>query len=137
MTVFLDTNVFVAAASGQDRDSACARLLAAVIHDNLEAKTSVGVIEEIWHLEMNSTIPLPRGAASQVVALMTPLLSLDERVVLAALELPAERIGANDRIFAATCVLHGIDTIVTADRAFDELDRPRRLDPLDAPAQLL
>lgn len=40
-------------------------------------------------------------------------------------------LGANDRLHAATCLGAGIEHILTADRGFDELDLPRRIDPLD------
>ncbi len=137
MTVFLDTNVFVSALAGDERSAACSRLLTATIAGKLEARTSVGVAEELWHLELSGSAPVPVGAAAKMTSMLGPLLPLDEDVVLAAFALPAHRIGANDRIFAATCIAHGIDTIVTADRAFDELDRPRRLDPIEAAAELL
>lgn len=135
--VFLDANVFVSAASDDPRSASCSALLSAIAYGHLKARTSVGVAEEVWHLQLSRPALRLFGAIDRLIELMHPLLPFDEAAMRTALALPATGVGAYDRIHAATCILNGIDTIVTADRAFDELDRPRRLDPVDAVAELL
>lgn len=53
-------------------------------------------------------------------------------------ELHAEgpRLDARDAMHAATALNHGIDAIVSPDRAFGDVRGLRRLDPTDAAAQL-
>jgi len=51
-----------------------------------------------------------------------------------ALSLEAPGLGPNDRLHVGTCVAHGIETVVSADRGFDKLQEVRRVDPLDAHA---
>lgn len=137
MTVFLDANVFVTALAGDEGTAACDEIVSAAASGALSATTSVGVAEEVWHLELSRPVPNVAGAVRRLIELMPPLLPIDQATLEVALTLPSGRLGAYDRLHAATCVLHGIDTIVTADKAFDELDRPRRLDPVDAVAELL
>ena len=48
-----------------------------------------------------------------------------------AAECPPMPWPANDRIHIATCLVHGVGAILSADRAFDGQSRVRRLDPLD------
>jgi len=49
---------------------------------------------------------------------------------VAALSLDAARLGAADRLHVGLCLVHGIETIATADRAFDGIPGLRRIDPL-------
>lgn len=66
--------------------------------------------------------------------MFTPLLAVTDEVIGLALELDARRIGANDRVHVATCRVHGLGTIVSADRGFDAVQGLRRVDPLDTSA---
>jgi predicted nucleic acid-binding protein len=75
----------------------------------------------------------------RLYTLLTPLLAVTDEVFRVALGLEVQDLGANDRLHAGTCLVHGIDTIVSANRAFDALQPIRRVDPLDerAVTQLL
>jgi predicted nucleic acid-binding protein len=64
----------------------------------------------------------------------SPLLTVSEEIVRAALDLEAPALGANDRIHVATSLANGIETVVSADASFDSLDQLRRVDPLDEDA---
>ena len=48
-----------------------------------------------------------------------------------AFELKVRGLGANDRVHVATCLVNGLDTVLTADRAFDSAPGLRRVDPAD------
>lgn len=130
MPFFVDTNVIVYAATEGPYREACLRILEAVAR-GAEARTSTAVIEEAWHVELSGRAGDLAGLTESASSLLTPLLAVTDEIVAAALVLRAPRIGANDRIHVATCALNGIDTIVTADAAFDSVRGIRRADPLD------
>ncbi|MGI8876342.1 MAG: type II toxin-antitoxin system VapC family toxin [Egibacteraceae bacterium] len=94
------------------------------------ATTSTAVLEELWHLELRGRPPGLAGVTRLAYRLMTPLLAVDDSTVALALdldEIPA--LAANGRIHLATCRLHGIGLIVSADAEFDDLEGLRRVDP--------
>lgn len=133
MTFFVDANIVIYTATGGPFQDACAELLDA-IGDGAEGRMSTSVLEEIWHLELSGRVGDVPGLAHTTHALFTPLLPVTDETVALALSLDADPLGANDRIHLATCVLNGIDTIVTADSDFDRVRRIRRIDPLDGRA---
>lgn len=112
----------------------CIRLLDAVVEGRAAGVTSTAVVEETIHFELASQDERLRGMAGAAYAMFTPLLAVTDEVIQLALELDAPRIGANDRVHVATCRVHGVDTIVTADRGFDSIEALRRVDPLDTVA---
>jgi predicted nucleic acid-binding protein len=91
------------------------------------------VIEELWHLELSGRVPGLDGVAEAAFLLMRPVLAVTDEVVAAAFELEATGLGANPRIHVATCQVHGIPTVLTADRGFDAVPGLRRVDPADLP----
>jgi predicted nucleic acid-binding protein len=133
VTFFLDTNVVVYAATDGPYRDACVELLAAVA-EGADARTSTAVLEEVWHVELSGRAGNLAGLAGRAYTLLTPLLSVTDDVVAAALALRVGGLGANDRVHAATCALNGIEAIVTADAAFDGIHGLRRVDPLDVRA---
>lgn len=132
MTFFLDANVLVYASTEDPRSAVCNRILAAVAGGEADGRLSVAVLEEVWHLELSSRIGGISGLAERAYDALQPLLAVSDEAFRLALELPATRLGAADRLHAGTCLAHGIETIVSADQDFDELELPRRVDPLDA-----
>lgn len=130
---FVDTNVVVYSGSPDDeRHPACIALLSAIASGHAAGRTSVSVIEEMWHLELSGRVPRATGLAARAYGVFTPLLPVTDETVSAALELELTGLGANDRIHVATCLENGIKTIVTADSGFDGIRSLRRVDPLDA-----
>jgi predicted nucleic acid-binding protein len=132
---FIDTNVFVyAVAEDSPYQAAATETMEALGAGRASAAaTSVTVIEELWHQELRGRIPGLEGAAESVFTLLRPVLAVTEEIVAAALDLKVRGLGANDRIHIATCHANGIDTILTADRAFDAAPGLRRVDPADLP----
>ena len=112
----------------------CIRLLDAVVDGRAAGVTSTAVVEETLHFELASRDERLSGMAGAAYAMFTPLLAVTDEVIELALALDAPRIGANDRVHVATCRVHGIETIVTADRGFDSVEALRRVDPLDTDA---
>lgn len=132
---FIDTNVFVyAVAEDSPYQVATAEIMEALGAGRATAAaTSVTVIEELWHQELRGRIPGLDDAAESVFTLMHPVLAVTEEIVAAAFELKVRGLSANDRIHVATCHAYGIDTILTADKAFDAAPGLRRVDPADLP----
>lgn len=134
MTYFIDASVAVYAASEGDYRDACLDVLAAIA-DGADGRTSTAVLEEVWHLECSGRIPKLDGLAERMYRLFSPLLPVTDEVFVRALSIDVPQLGTNDRVHVSTCLVHGIETIVTADRGFDHAPRIRRVDPLDADAR--
>lgn len=132
MTFFLDANVLVYAATVDPRSPACNRILAAIAGGDADGRLSAAVLEEVWHLELSSRVAGISGLAERSYEAFRPLLGVSDEAFSLAMQVPASRLGAADRLHAGTCLAHGIETIVSADQDFDELELPRRVDPLDA-----
>lgn len=134
MTFFVDANVFLYAAAPSDYRAPCLVVIEAIARGDADGQTSIVALEEVWHLEHTGRTPGLAGLTERTYALMSPLLPVDDETFRAALTFEAGSIGTADRLHVATCLAHGIDTIVTADRGFDAVRDLRRVDPLDAPA---
>jgi predicted nucleic acid-binding protein len=132
--IFLDANVFVYARTDSQYREGSAVLLGAVAEDPGLAATSTAVLEEVWHLELSGRVNGLAGVTKAAYTLTRPVLAVTDDILELALSLPTSKLGANDRLHAATCLRHDIDVIATADRAFDDTGSLRRVDPADVPA---
>ena len=134
MTFFLDANVLLYAAVECEQRDACAEILR-VVAAGAEGRTSVTVLEEVWHIERSGRLGRLDGVTERAYRLLTPLLPVDDKAFARALTVDAPQLGANDRLHVGTCLVHGIDVIVTADKGFEGVRGMRRVDPLDATAR--
>ncbi|MGA9875668.1 MAG: type II toxin-antitoxin system VapC family toxin [Solirubrobacteraceae bacterium] len=139
MTFFVDANISIYTWLPTAYREPCLEILAAIAAGDAAGCTSTAAIEEVWHFELSERALDVTGMTADAYALFKPLLSVTDDIFRDALALSTTRIGANDRIHVATCLANGIDTILSADRAFDAVERLRRVDPLDqaAVAELL
>lgn len=129
--------IVYAVAAGDPRQAGSLEIMEAISAARAVGTANSAVIEEVLHLELTGQVPGLGGQARSAHAILRPLLPVDDEVLDLAfdLELPADtRLGANDRVHAATCIRYGITDIVTADRAFDDVKELHRVDPLDAKA---
>lgn len=131
MSFLVDANVVVYAAVDSEYRAPCLEILEAVARRTAGGVISTAVLEEVWHVELSGQAGSLGGLAGRSYALFTPLLTVTDEVVRRALALDAPRLGANDRIHAATALVNGIDTILSADAGFDGVPGLRRVDPLD------
>ena len=134
MTFFVDANVLLYASVDCEQHDACAEVLRAIV-EGADGRTSVTVFEEVWHIERSGRLGNLDGLAEEAYRLFTPLLPVSDEAFARALAVDASQLGANDRLHVGTCLTHGIDSIVTADRGFDGVRGIRRVDPLDAAAR--
>jgi predicted nucleic acid-binding protein len=133
LTFFVDANVFICSIESGSRGDACRDILSAVATEQAAGTTSVSVIEEVWHVELSRRGPF-EGLTSGVVDSLPSLLPVSPDALAIALRLDVSRAGANDRLHVATCILHEIEVVVSADRDFDAFEEVRRVDPTDADA---
>jgi uncharacterized protein len=137
--IVLDTTVLVYAV-GIDhplRDP-CRAIVAAVGDRTVSATTTVEVVQEFAHVRARRRGRADaRRLAASYVDLLSPLIAPDEDDLLAGLELFAtnERVGAFDAVLASIARRRDhLAAIVSADRAFAELDGIDHVDPADARA---
>jgi predicted nucleic acid-binding protein len=134
VTFLVDANVLLYAAVECEQHDACAEVLRSIVA-GADGRTSVAVLEEVWHIERSGRLGTLAGLAERAYRLFSPLLPVTDEAFAKALVLDAPRLGANDRLHVGTCFVNGIESIVTADRGFDRVRGIRRVDPLDAPAR--
>lgn len=131
MSFLIDANVVIYSAVDSQYRAPCLEILEAVARRTAGGVISTAVLEEVWHVELSGRAGSLGGLAGRSYALFTPLLPVTDEVVRRALALDTPRLGANDRIHAATALVNGIDTIVSADAGFDGVAGITRVDPLD------
>jgi len=131
----VDANVIVYSAVPSPQREPCLELLAAIARGDADGRTSTAVLEEVWHLELSGRAGDLDGVTARAYAALGPLLPVSDESFRRALALDAPALGANDRLHVATCLTHGIDLVISADRSFDSVPEIRRIDPLDEPAR--
>ena len=136
MTVFIDTAVIMyAAGSDHPLKEPCQDILRRVADGELDAETSVEVIQEIVHRFM--ALRRPEQGASIVrdaLDLFAPVLPVTHAVMRRMPELLEAHptLAARDLVHVATCLQEGIRDIVSPDRGFDAVPGIRRIDPATA-----
>jgi predicted nucleic acid-binding protein len=129
--IVVDTNVLVYAVGSEHplRDP-CRRLVDAIGDGQIDATTSVEVVQEYLHVRsrrVSRTDAIEQ--ARQTVHLLRPLLQATEDDLSAGLDLFGEHaVGAFDAVLAATAMREGA-TLVSADTVFAAVDGLRHLDP--------
>lgn len=131
MTFLVDANVVFYSAVESGFRAPCLEIVRAVAGGEVEGRMSTAALEEVWHIELSGRAGDLAGLTRRAYAVFTPLLAVTDEIVQLALSFDAAPLGANDRIHAATCLNHGIETIVSADPGFDGFRGLRRVDPLD------
>jgi predicted nucleic acid-binding protein len=134
VTFFLDANVLIYSAVRSDYRDPCLKILAAIAAGDAPGRTSTAVLEETWYIELSGRAGPLDGLTERLFTILSPLLPVTDEAFRLALALEVPALGTNDRLHAGTCLANGIDTIVSADRAFDRLGGLRRIDPLDSEA---
>lgn len=139
MTRFLyDTAVFVYAVGGtHPYRGACREIVRRASKDELHGEASVDLLQEFLHQRTRRTGDR-EGAVHDAwdVAGLCRLHDLERGDVELALDLFAQhpRLGARDASFAAVALNRGIGHVLSPDRAFEDVQRLTRVDPLDAHA---
>lgn len=131
---FVDANIAIYTRLSGDYSEPCLEVLSAIATGDADGCTSTAALEEVWHFELSQRAPELAGMTQDAYTILLPLLSVTDEIFRDARALTTAKLGANDRIHAATCMSNGIGTILSADRGFDEVNGLRRVDPLDSAA---
>ena len=102
----------------------CRDILTAVSAGRFQAVTSAEVVQEILHRFVAIRRPeLGASMARHTLDLMAPVLPLTHAIVGRVPDLLGKyvRLSARDLVHVATCLEHGLDTVVSADAAFKEV----------------
>lgn len=123
--ILLDTTVLVYAV-GADHElrDPCRELIAAVSRGEIEATTTVEVIQEFAHVRARRRgREEAAGIALDYVELLGPLVDVQAEALRQGLRTFAQqpRIGAFDAVLAAVASSRVVHALVSADRAFADL----------------
>jgi predicted nucleic acid-binding protein len=135
VTVFVDSAVLMYAAGRQHPLRAPSlRFLDQVADGSIQAITSVEVVQEIFHRYISLRRPdLAKIVAQDAQDMFAPVVpithALMRRVPVLADKYP--RLQARDLVHVATCIHEGVTEIVSPDKAFDQVDEVRRIDPTE------
>ncbi len=135
MTAFIDTAVFMYA-GGADHPfrTPCRTILRRAAMGELAATTSTEVVQEILHRYLSIRRPQTGlEMATDTLDTFAPVLPITHAVMrrLPPLVTRYPGLSARDLIHVATCLIEGIEVIISPDRAFDQVQEIRRLDPVD------
>lgn len=133
--LLLDTTVLVyAVGSDHELRDPCRRLIAAIASGDVEAGTTVEVIQEFAHVRARR-----RGRADaaslalQYADLLAPVVDVPESALRTGLRLFADHdVGAFDAVLAAVASSRSVTALVSADRAFATIPGIRHVYPDDA-----
>ncbi len=114
--------------------ASCGAILRRVDTGDLDATTSVEVVQEILHRYLSiRRAETGIAMAREVLDVFAPVLPVTHAVLrrVPGLVGAYPTLSARDLIHVATCLVEGIDVIVSPDRAFDQVREIRRLDPIE------
>ena len=133
MTVFIDTAVVIYAnGSNHPLREACRTIMSRIGDGELEAVTSVEVVQEILHRFISIRRPgIGIEIARATMDAFAPVVPITHAVMRRVPDLAVRypRLSARDVVHIATCIHEGIAEIVTPDRGFDQVAEIRRIDP--------
>jgi predicted nucleic acid-binding protein len=131
VTFFVDANpIIYSALDGPGREP-CLRVLEAIASGDAQGRTSPAVLEEVWHVALRRFPAQLDGLVESAMTIFSPLLPVTEEALQRALSLEHSALGPNDRLHLGTCHTEGIEVVLTADRAFDQVPGIKRVDPFD------
>jgi len=134
VTVFIDTAV-VMYANGTTHPlrEACRSIMIRVGDGQLEAVTSVEVVQEILHRFISIRRPgIGVEIARVTMDAFAPVLPITHALMRRVPDLAARypSLSGRDLVHVATCIHEGITEIITPDRGFDQVVELRRIDPM-------
>lgn len=133
--VLLDAAVFVYAVGGEHRlRLPCRHVLDRASDGSVILSASVEAIQEFAHHRLRRTGDRVRAAREGTAAMENcTIFEFTEEVLQRSLSLirDYQTIRGRDAVHAATALIHGIDTIVSPDRAFDGIPGLTRVNPVD------
>jgi predicted nucleic acid-binding protein len=137
--ILLDTTVLLHAV-GDDHAlrAACRRLLKAHLNGDVQAATTVEVIQEFAHVRSRRRSREDAVALAREYSALIPLLATDSRDLDLGLTLyeSHRRIGPFDAVLAAVTLNRQLDGIASTDQAFGDVAGLPWIDPASLPTPL-
>ncbi len=137
--ILLDTNV-LAYAVGDDHGlrAACRRVLEAHLNGDVQAVTTVEVIQEFAHVRSRRRHRDDAVDLASQYAELIPLVATDRRDLSLGLRLfkAHQRIGAFDAVLAAVALNRQFEGVVSTDQAFGDVPGLHWIDPTSLPTRL-
>jgi predicted nucleic acid-binding protein len=135
---FIDANVFLYATGGDHPyRQLCLEVLAIIKAGLIKAESSVEVAQEVAHARFRrSRDRATARKAGDLVCRSVHVHAVEPDDLERALDLfeRHDRVSMRDAIHAATALNRGMDTVISADRGFDEFEELTRIDPADKDA---
>lgn len=139
MTAFIDTSVIMyAGGAAHPLRESCRAVLRMVADGALEATTSTEVVQEILHRFSRGDRAVGVRMADSTLTLFGELVSIDTLTMRRTVQwfTDEEGLSARAALHVATCVVHGLEPIVSVDTDFDRVAavprrHPRELAPTD------
>jgi predicted nucleic acid-binding protein len=133
MPIYLDSNVFIYAAGAESPyKAACAEILRRSAAGELDANTSVEVIQEVHHVfRRRNQLAAGVGLGREIAQLFPHILPVTRADILRSGQILETRpqLSPRDALHAATALNHQFSVIVTVDADFEHVDGLSRLDP--------
>lgn len=128
---FIDTSVLAHAMGGPSPGrTACQALIAAAASGEVVLHASTEAVQELLFHRMRIGDRDAAVGSARLVMRLCVLHDVDRDVMSRALDLvSATTLGGRNAVHAATALVHGFGSIVSADRDFDAVPGLRRLDP--------
>jgi predicted nucleic acid-binding protein len=134
-TVFLDTAVIMYAAGREhSHKAACAAVMDRVGTGDLDAVISIEVVQEIVHRYLSMHQPQTgREMANHALDVFAPVLPVTHDVMQRTVDLLEryQTVQSRDLVHVATCLVNGIDSIISPDTDFDAIAEITRIAPED------
>ena len=131
----VDTAVFAyALGASHPMKAACSGVVAAAGAGEIELHASVEMVQELVFHRLRKTDRHTAVRQARDAATLCVIHEFDETVLNRALDMIAtsEFLGGRDAVHAATALIHGIPSVLSPDRAFDDIVGLERTDPADA-----
>lgn len=133
MTSFVDAAIFMYTIGAEHPlKASCRAVIRQIKEGQVDAATSVEVVQEILHRYRSVGRPdLARALSQDVMDTFAPLLPVTHAVMrrVSVLSDRYPSLSSRDLVHVATCIVEGIETIITPDAGFDRVSEIRRIDP--------
>jgi len=132
---FIDVNIFMyAGGSDHPLKLPCTKIIKLIAAREISAVTSAEVAQEVLHRYTSiGKRDVGVNSVRRIITLLSPLLFINEEIILRASELLQKYsfLNARDALHAATMLENNLTNILTADTHFDKIDEVTRISPSD------
>ncbi len=132
--VYLDTNILVYAVGDESPfRGPCREILQTVVERRLTGETSAYTLQEFVRQRLRRGDSKATTRARAAMDMCAALHPVDQEILVRAFGLVERdpRLDIADAVHVSTALVHGIATVLSADRGLDGVEGIERVDPLD------